>query len=143
MASGWFFFTLSYLFLLSKNKQRPQIRTNQSTGDCIDGSRNQSNQSNVSQSSNTGSGPFRRQSWCVSSERSDSIATGRRFQSRRSLNISLFDGTDKEKWDLFGIYTGPDSENMDDCKSSDEQVGEQFGDTFRNSACADTDNPDF
>lgn len=54
----------------------------------------------------------RRESWCVPNRPNEFLSA--RDPMRKSFSVSLFDGTDEDKWKAFGVYLGSDSDSDSD-----------------------------
>lgn len=78
--------------------------------------------------------PIRRQSWSIG----EHVHNKQNFreetrQTRWSgTAVSIFDGTEEEKWRMFGVYVGSDSEKSDSDSDYDTEI-EQFSKIFMQS----------
>eukprot|EP00560_Eucampia_antarctica_P007901 CAMPEP_0197825678 /NCGR_PEP_ID=MMETSP1437-20131217/2721_1 /TAXON_ID=49252 ORGANISM="Eucampia antarctica, Strain CCMP1452" /NCGR_SAMPLE_ID=MMETSP1437 /ASSEMBLY_ACC=CAM_ASM_001096 /LENGTH=158 /DNA_ID=CAMNT_0043425783 /DNA_START=669 /DNA_END=1145 /DNA_ORIENTATION=- len=133
------FFTISYSLLLGRNDKSIQTSFNGTKEVDIDNDRQyqrrksfscaeQAISNNQASANNATSRSLkRRQSWCASTQPDENHSITREATQRRvSYNVSLFDGTDEDKWKQFGVYIGSDSDSADDSDSNCDLEVESF-----------------
>ena len=100
-----FFFTLAYLKL--RRLKTPSTRND------ITGTDNNKSKDEFQSEPNTNR-VIKRQSWCVANTSQTRQTHQNQPIRRASFSVSLFDGTDEEKWKSFGVYIGSDSDSEED-----------------------------